>query len=161
MDSLWWTSLQHWWEQVNSTLIEFHLSETSGSCRAWTRMASFTDRYANHCAICPPPTLMWNKKNISEIYNNVEFFLTCISVNTNGSINTEITFIQLIIHLPPSFGTGSKGISIIVTGCPFPTLLGICDITKHKKKYHTNQIAIYTMPTYHIIYRKFGMVTFN
>ena len=30
MDRLFWTSCQHWWEQVNSALIEFHLSETSG-----------------------------------------------------------------------------------------------------------------------------------
>ena len=34
MDGLCWTSRQYWWEQFNSILIEFHLSETSGSCRA-------------------------------------------------------------------------------------------------------------------------------
>ena len=55
MDGLFWTSRRHWWEQFNSTLIEFHLSETSGLCRSRTWTAGLTDRDANHCAISPPP----------------------------------------------------------------------------------------------------------
>ena len=54
MDSLWWTSRRHWREQVNNTLIAFHLSETNGSCRSRTWMAHLTDRDANHSAISPP-----------------------------------------------------------------------------------------------------------
>ena len=49
------TSRRHWWEQVNSTVIEFHLSNTSGSRRARTRIARLVDRDSNNCAISPPP----------------------------------------------------------------------------------------------------------
>ena len=47
MDNLFLTSRRHWWEQVNSTVIEFHLSETSRSRRARTRIARLLDRDAN------------------------------------------------------------------------------------------------------------------
>ena len=47
MDGLFLTSRRHWWERVNNTVIEFHLSETSGSYR-------LIDRDANDCAISPP-----------------------------------------------------------------------------------------------------------
>ena len=53
MDGLFLTSRQHWWEQVNNTVIESHLSETSGSSKAQTRTARLTDR--DDCAISPPP----------------------------------------------------------------------------------------------------------
>ena len=65
MDGLWWTSHQHWRKQVNSTLIEFHLSETNdiliefhlsetnGSCRGRTWKDHLTDRDAIHYAISP------------------------------------------------------------------------------------------------------------
>ena len=48
-------SRRHWWKQVNNTVIEFHLSETSRSCQARTRTTHLTDRDANDCAISPPP----------------------------------------------------------------------------------------------------------
>ena len=53
--SLCWTSHQHWWEQVNSTLVGYHhLCKTNRSCQAWTWTASL-DRDLNHCAISSPP----------------------------------------------------------------------------------------------------------
>ena len=55
MDGLFLTSRRHWWEQVNSTVIEFHLSNTSGSRRVRTRIARLADRDSNDCAISPPP----------------------------------------------------------------------------------------------------------
>ena len=36
MDGLYWTSRRHWWERLDNTVTEFHLSETSGLCGAWT-----------------------------------------------------------------------------------------------------------------------------
>ena len=36
-------------------MIEFHLSNTSGSRQARTRIARLVDRDANDCAISPPP----------------------------------------------------------------------------------------------------------
>ena len=50
------TSRRHWWERVNSTLIEFHLYEASGLSGKRTRTARLTDRDANDCAISPPST---------------------------------------------------------------------------------------------------------
>ena len=50
------TSHQHWWERVNNTLIESHLSNTSGSRWARTRIACLVDRDSNNCHISPPPT---------------------------------------------------------------------------------------------------------
>ena len=47
----WW----HWWRQVNSMLVEFHLSETNRPYRARTWTARMTDRDANHYAISHPP----------------------------------------------------------------------------------------------------------
>ena len=61
MGGLCWTSHQHWWEQANSTWVEFHLSETSGPCRARTWTARLTDRGNNHHAISPPPG--WSETN--------------------------------------------------------------------------------------------------
>ena len=55
MDGLFLTSHRHWWERVNDTVIESHLSMTSGSSRERTRAARFIDRDANDCAISPPP----------------------------------------------------------------------------------------------------------
>ena len=60
-----WTSRQHWREQVNSTLIEFHLSETSRLCRVRTWTAGLTDREVDHCAISPP--LIGTLENIQNI----------------------------------------------------------------------------------------------
>ena len=54
MDGLFLTSRRHWWEQVNSTVIEFHLSITSGSRRAQTWIARLVDRDSNNCAISLP-----------------------------------------------------------------------------------------------------------
>ena len=56
MHGLFWTSRRHWWERVNNTVIEFHLSVTSGSSRARTRIAHLVDRDANDCAISPSPS---------------------------------------------------------------------------------------------------------
>ena len=50
------TSRRHWWEWVSNTVIESHLSMTSGSSGAQTRTARLIDRDANNCAISPPPT---------------------------------------------------------------------------------------------------------
>ena len=55
MDGLFLTSRRHWWERVNNTVIEFHLSNTSGSRWAQTRIAHLVDRDANDCAISSPP----------------------------------------------------------------------------------------------------------
>ena len=55
MDGLFWTSLWHWWERVNNTVIEFQLSVTSGSSRAQIWTACLVDRDANDYAISPPP----------------------------------------------------------------------------------------------------------
>ena len=54
MDGPFLTSRWHWWEQANNTVIESHLSVTSGSSRARTQTARLTDRDANDCAISPP-----------------------------------------------------------------------------------------------------------
>ena len=54
MHGLFLTSRRHWWERVNSTVIESHLSVTSGSSRERTPAARFIDRDANDCAISPP-----------------------------------------------------------------------------------------------------------
>ena len=54
MDGLFGTSRRHWWEQVNNTVLESHLSVTSGSSRAQTQTALLTDRDANDCAISLP-----------------------------------------------------------------------------------------------------------
>ena len=62
MDGLFLTSCRHWWEQLNSTVIEFHLSETSGSRRAQTRIAHLVDRDANDCAISPPLRMLVKRK---------------------------------------------------------------------------------------------------
>ena len=40
---LWWTSRKHWWGQVDSMLVEFHLSETNGSYWARTWKAFLTE----------------------------------------------------------------------------------------------------------------------
>ena len=49
MDGLFLTSRRHWWERVNNTVIEFHLSVTSGLSRARTWTAHLTDIDANDC----------------------------------------------------------------------------------------------------------------
>ena len=54
MDGLFLTSRQHWWERVNNTVTEFHLSVTSGSGRPQTQIARLVDRDANDCAISLP-----------------------------------------------------------------------------------------------------------
>ena len=46
MDGLFLTSRRHWWERVNSTVIEVHLSETSGLRGERTRAARLVDRDA-------------------------------------------------------------------------------------------------------------------
>ena len=47
-----WTSRRHWSGQVDNMLIDFHLSETNGLCRAQTWAPRLTD--ANYYAISPP-----------------------------------------------------------------------------------------------------------
>ena len=54
MNGLFWTSRRHWWERVNNTVIEFHLSVTSGSSQERTRAARLVDRDANDYANSPP-----------------------------------------------------------------------------------------------------------
>ena len=61
MDGLFWTSRRHWWEQVNNTVIEFHLSITSGSRRVQTRIARWVDRDTNDCAISRPASKGFKK----------------------------------------------------------------------------------------------------
>ena len=56
MDGHFLTSRWHWWERVNNTEIESHLSVTSGLSRAQTQTAPLTDRDANDFAISQPPT---------------------------------------------------------------------------------------------------------
>ena len=58
MDGLFLTSRRHWWERVNNTVIESHLSVTSGLSRERTRVARFIDKDANDCAISPPPAVI-------------------------------------------------------------------------------------------------------
>ena len=65
MDSLFWTSRQHWWERVNNSVIESHLSERSGSYWARTRMDRVVDKDATDCAISPPP----DEIHISQLRN--------------------------------------------------------------------------------------------
>ena len=57
MDGLFRTSRRHWWERVNNTVIESHLSVTSGLSRERTRAARFIDKDANDSAISPPPAV--------------------------------------------------------------------------------------------------------
>ena len=49
------TSRQQWWERVNNTVVESHLSVTNGSIRARTWTARLTDRDANDYTTSPPP----------------------------------------------------------------------------------------------------------
>ena len=63
MDGLFLTSRQHWWEQVNNTTIEVHLSVTSGSRQVRTRIARSVDRDDNDCAISPPPLRIGSAPN--------------------------------------------------------------------------------------------------
>ena len=51
------TSRRHWWERVNITVIEFHLSVTSGSSRERTRATRLIDRDANELCYFPAPSL--------------------------------------------------------------------------------------------------------
>ena len=46
------------WGQVDNTIIEFHLSETNGLCRARTWAACLTDRDANNYTISRPPFVL-------------------------------------------------------------------------------------------------------
>ena len=52
MNGLFLTSRWHWWSQVNSILVECHLSETNGLYQARTWMAHMTDRDANRYHLC-------------------------------------------------------------------------------------------------------------
>ena len=61
MDGLFLTSHQHWWERVNNTVIEFHLSVTSGLSRARTQIARSIDRDVNDCAISMPLKVLKKK----------------------------------------------------------------------------------------------------
>ena len=59
-----WTNRQHWWEQFNSTVTAYHLSETSGSYRARTWPDRMADRDATDCAISLP---LWLWEKVSEL----------------------------------------------------------------------------------------------
>ena len=74
MGGLFLTSRRHWWERVNNTVIEFHLSETSRSCRAQTQTARLIDRDANDCAISPPRERNWK---ISYIVQPITHVMGC------------------------------------------------------------------------------------
>ena len=50
--TLFLTSRRHWWERVNNTVIEFHLSVTSGS--RWARTSSWEGRYIMKPYRAPP-----------------------------------------------------------------------------------------------------------
>ena len=54
MDCLYWTTRQHWWEQVDNMLVDLHLSETNGSSWARTWTARLTDVDAKYYAISLP-----------------------------------------------------------------------------------------------------------
>ena len=82
MDSLFWTSRQYWWERVNNTVIEFHLSETSRSSRERTRAARLIDRDANDCAISPPPA----KLDKNNFHNAVQFITLGFQSENNYKI---------------------------------------------------------------------------
>ena len=64
-----WTSRRHWWEQINSTVKEFHLSNTSGSRRAQTWIARLVYRDSNNCAISPPPSALVTTYTIISFHN--------------------------------------------------------------------------------------------
>ena len=72
MDCLFWTSRRHWWQQVNSSVIEFHLSNTSGSRRERTRIACLVDRDSNHCAISLPQHLYMYLHSVHNITNKIK-----------------------------------------------------------------------------------------
>ena len=61
MDGFFLTSRRHWWEQVRNTVIESHLSVTSGLSQERTWTARFIDKDANDCAISPPPAEIVDK----------------------------------------------------------------------------------------------------
>ena len=66
MDGLFLISRRRWWELVNNTVIESHLSVTSGSSRERTWTTHLIDRDSNDCAISPPPFRRY-KMNLNEI----------------------------------------------------------------------------------------------
>ena len=68
MDGLFLTSSRHWWEQVSNTVIESHLSVTSGSNQARTWITCLTDRDAKDCAISPPPCMTYAVKSFATVY---------------------------------------------------------------------------------------------
>ena len=55
MDRLFLTSRRHWWEQVNNTVIEFHLSETDRTGREPGRTTWQTETLPT--VLFPAPTL--------------------------------------------------------------------------------------------------------
>ena len=76
MDGLFLTSRRHWWEHVNNTVIESHLSETSGSYRARTWMDHVADRDATYCAISPPPRVdELHHNNANTFYEKTLYFV--------------------------------------------------------------------------------------
>ena len=82
MDGLFLTSRRHWWERVNNTVIEFHLSVTSGSRRARTRIACLVDTDANDCAIPPP-------------HRHNKYFKSYIDINNHHKHQNTVMVIQL------------------------------------------------------------------
>ena len=95
MDGLFLTSRRHWWEQVNNTVIESHLSVTSGSSQERTRAARFIDRDANNCAISPPPShdsvMQGNTGIQSSTFIILSFFSLFFSSSSND--HSYISFI--------------------------------------------------------------------
>ena len=83
MDGIFLTSRRHWWEWFNNTVIEFHLSETSGSCWVRTKTARLTDRDANDCAITQPPVTWVIHLLISALNSSIikEIFRFIISLS--------------------------------------------------------------------------------
>ena len=65
MDGLFLTSYRHWWERVTNTVIEFHLSNTSRSRRARTRIAHLVDRDADDCYF-PAPGLGYHSESLTQ-----------------------------------------------------------------------------------------------
>ena len=72
MDALFLTSRRHWWEQVNSTVIEVHLSNTSRSTRAQNWIARLVDRDSNDCYF-PAPRI--SAINVLEMRRFIHIFM--------------------------------------------------------------------------------------
>ena len=78
-----------WWERVNNTVIEFHLSITSGSRRTRTQIARLVDRDATDCAISPPLTMNQSLKYTMSVCNRY----LCIQTVSSFTVYCETAYL--------------------------------------------------------------------